>query len=133
MFFTFVFLQIDIHSDNGNEDVSVIDSFESLSKVGTLLDIDADNLKVFLTEKRISANVVETIQSPLSVAAAMENRDSFAKFLYATLFNWLVARINMVYSSTHFALFVSSKLLSVYSFFEIHKSFCFRFWTARRE
>jgi myosin V len=87
--------QIKIAASNGNEDVASIVNFDEVKTIAELLQLNEVELNKSLLEKTITS-VGEVIDSPLSVASAKENRDSFAKYLYASLFGWLVHRINLV-------------------------------------
>ncbi|KAF8063028.1 XI-F [Scenedesmus sp. PABB004] len=66
---------------------------EHLRAAAKLLGVDPAGLEHALTTRsRVMREGV--IVSPLNVRAAVENRDSLAKVVYAKLFDWLVAAVN---------------------------------------
>jgi myosin heavy subunit len=77
----------------GRTDASLSDDEPSLLKATQLLGLDAMEFRKWILRKQIITRS-EKIISNLSVTQAQVVRDSVAKFIYANLFDWLVALIN---------------------------------------
>jgi myosin-5 len=58
----------------------------------------------------------QIINSPLSKAECLNQRDSWAKELYERLFNWLVEKLNHTIKPEQEAAFVCVGLLDIYGF-----------------
>ncbi|CAO3687206.1 unnamed protein product [Rhizopus stolonifer] len=77
----------------GRTDASVADDEPSLLKATQLLGLDTMEFRKWILRKQIITRS-EKIVSNLSVTQSQVVRDSVAKFIYANLFDWLVALIN---------------------------------------
>eukprot|EP01128_Nolandella_sp_AFSM9_P005027 TRINITY_DN2371_c0_g1_i1.p1 TRINITY_DN2371_c0_g1~~TRINITY_DN2371_c0_g1_i1.p1 ORF type:complete len:1548 (+),score=443.67 TRINITY_DN2371_c0_g1_i1:76-4644(+) len=64
-----------------------------LNKAAEVLKISPQGLEKALTNRKITVRG-ETTVIPLDVDAALEARDSLAKHLYGSMFDWLVKRVN---------------------------------------
>jgi len=76
-----------------NDAGSVISNTEVAKLVSQLLSVDLAKLEEALTSRKMKIKT-ETTVIPLNVQLAEECRDSLAKHLYGSLFEWLVERIN---------------------------------------
>ncbi|CAA22641.1 myosin type V [Schizosaccharomyces pombe] len=85
------------HSRN---DAYIDSKNENLINATSLLGVDPSSLVKWLTKRKIKM-ASEGILKPLNEFQAVVARDSVAKFLYASLFDWLVATINkaLMYSA----------------------------------
>ncbi|EEB07886.2 myosin-52 [Schizosaccharomyces japonicus yFS275] len=83
---------------------------DSLKMASKLLEIDASKFAKWITHRNLKMRN-DSIVKPLTKANAIIARDSVSKYLYACLFDWLVATINESLTS-------SSKRLN-----EVEKSF----------
>lgn len=72
--------------------VTIDDSDEALLTAVKLLGIDAKEFKKWILNKTIKMRS-EKIVKPLDLSQAIVVRDSVAKYLYSSLFSWLVAEI----------------------------------------
>ncbi|WBW75450.1 myosin type V [Schizosaccharomyces osmophilus] len=78
----------------GSRNDSYIDSKnEHLLNASMLLGVDSSSLTKWLTKRKIKM-ASEGIIKPLTDYQGLVVRDSVSKFLYASLFDWLVATIN---------------------------------------
>jgi len=72
---------------------SIVENLPELDALSDLIGTGADDIAVCLTSKTLTA-VTDTYKVPLTVAAAKATCDAFAKQIYATMFDWLVERVN---------------------------------------
>lgn len=94
-------------------DVHVVDSFgevailcepkdsarpqSNVQQIAKLLSISADDVRVMLCERTITA-AGESLQVQLDYAQAKQARDGLIRALYAALFDWIIARANSHFS-----------------------------------
>ncbi|KJE94586.1 myosin-Va [Capsaspora owczarzaki ATCC 30864] len=85
-------------------DSCVIDSDTdvALRQACVFLGAEADQLAKWLTNRMISVGK-ERVTKPLTQQQASDTRDAFSKLLYATLFDWVVARVNTSLKDTSVA------------------------------
>lgn len=74
-------------------DAVVLSTDEALGKSATLLGIDGSAFAKWITKKQITTRS-EKIVSALNQKQALVVRDSVAKFVYSSLFDWLVNVMN---------------------------------------
>ncbi|KAK4885795.1 hypothetical protein RN001_002066 [Aquatica leii] len=79
--------------EQDQEGSEILDDDESLDIMADLLQIDKDQIKLWLCTKKI-VSMRDTILKPMSVEQASISRDALAKHIYAELFNWIVTQIN---------------------------------------
>ncbi|KAF5304697.1 hypothetical protein FQA39_LY09474 [Lamprigera yunnana] len=84
---------ISVENEQDQEGSGIQDTDESLKIMSELLQIDQDQIKLWLCTKKI-VSMRETILKPMSVEQASISRDALAKHIYAELFNYIVAVIN---------------------------------------
>uniref|UniRef100_A0A6A7G5A7 Unconventional myosin n=1 Tax=Hirondellea gigas TaxID=1518452 RepID=A0A6A7G5A7_9CRUS len=84
-----------IEFDASNDSGSVVNgqSEHHLKSVASLLQVDTQDLRCRLVERKIKV-MREMITSPLSVSQARRNCDGMAKSLYGELFLWLIRKCN---------------------------------------
>jgi len=88
-------IEFDDFHDSAHGEACVISSKEPLYMACALLGIsDSDILETALCTRGISVSASEGYRSPLSASKAAEVRDGFAKFLYFSIFSFLVEIIN---------------------------------------
>ncbi|KAJ1553895.1 Myosin type-2 heavy chain 1, partial [Cladochytrium tenue] len=77
-----------------HDGVAAVDEGDAaLRQAARLLGVDAGALRRWIVSRQLAARG-ERIVSPLTRPQAVVARDSVAKFLYASLFDWLVVTIN---------------------------------------
>ncbi|KAI9245964.1 P-loop containing nucleoside triphosphate hydrolase protein [Sporodiniella umbellata] len=106
----------------GRTDASVADDEPSLLKATQLLGLDTMGFRKWILRRQIVTRS-EKIVSNLSVTQSQVVRDSVAKFIYANLFDWLVALINKSLSCQNEALidnFIG--VLDIYGFEHFKKN-----------
>ncbi|CCF60415.1 hypothetical protein KAFR_0K00600 [Kazachstania africana CBS 2517] len=88
-----------------------------------LLGIDPSTFSKWITKKQIRTRS-EKIVSNLTYAQSLVARDSFAKFIYSALFDWLVENINVVLGSEDNAKQAKSLIgvLDIYGFEHFEKN-----------
>jgi len=75
------------------QDATISPTDEALIRAARLLAIDAEAFSRWILRRTIKTQS-ETIVKNRDTAEATASRDAVAKFIYATLFDWLVAAIN---------------------------------------
>jgi len=87
---------LEFGADPNNDDASVITNADELSKLASLMGIDAEAIAKALTFRTITAGGrgKESYTVPLRPASAKDSCDAFAKEIYARSFDWLVRTIN---------------------------------------
>jgi myosin V len=71
----------------------VIDNIELLDPITVLLGFDKSETRRCLTSRNIGSRSI--ITCPYTPSQAVDARDALAKKLYACLFDWLIATINI--------------------------------------
>ena len=104
-------------------DASLSSDEPSLLIACELLGIDASGFAKWITKKQIVTRS-EKIVSNLNFAQALVARDSVAKFIYSTLFDWLVENINNVLCNPEVVDQISSFIgvLDIYGFEHFEKN-----------
>lgn len=86
---------------DGDDGGAVISSSESLYMACALLGIsDPDVLKIALTTRSISVSAEEGYRTPLPAAKAVDTRDAFSRFIYGSVFQFLVLVMNRTISGS---------------------------------
>ncbi|XP_078439934.1 myosin-1-like isoform X2 [Wolffia australiana] len=104
---TFRIVDDDDHVDTLND--------EALSVVSSLLGCSVDNLGSALCTRRMKAGSEDIVQK-LTLSQALDSRDALAKSLYASLFEWLVERINKSIQAGKSPTGRSISILDIYGF-----------------
>lgn len=86
---------------------------QHLKWAAELLSLDFAALQFALTHKEIKMRS-EVIQKPLTAEQARDQTDAFAKYLYSTLFDWMVNKLNVCTCSESFKLFIG--VLDIFGF-----------------
>jgi myosin heavy subunit len=82
--------------DGDSRDSAVIakDELKKLEAAARLLGVDVNLLEQRTLHRMVKAGAGESIEVGLSAFEATNSRDAFAKFVYGSLFDWIVQRIN---------------------------------------
>ncbi|OQV26087.1 Unconventional myosin-Vb [Hypsibius exemplaris] len=72
---------------------SVVDNDPHLSIFASLLGINASQMSMWLTKKKL-VTVKDQMTKSLRLQEAEAGRDAFAKHIYSRLFNWVVGHVN---------------------------------------
>jgi hypothetical protein len=101
-----------------------IKSMKPVEDAANLLQIPKDALVVALTSKELRIRGQPPMVKPLSGHQASDTRHALAKFIYGTLFDWLVKKINIAFGTSFNKKGKSVGLLDIFGFeiFE-HNSF----------
>ncbi|KAF5304800.1 hypothetical protein FQR65_LT07817 [Abscondita terminalis] len=89
----FVDCIISTENEQDQEGSGILDTDENLEIMSNLLQIDKDQIRMWLCTKKI-VSMRETILKPMSTMQASISRDALAKYIYEELFNWIVTIIN---------------------------------------
>eukprot|EP00979_Chaetoceros_neogracilis_P002452 scaffold429_cov147-Chaetoceros_neogracile.AAC.2 len=84
--------------DPGNSNGSIVSSNQELDDLAELLDVGSKEIERCLTFKTVTT-VSDKYEVPLKASDAKATCDTFAKELYAYLFDWLVQRTNAATSA----------------------------------
>ena len=109
----------------GANDSSVVETNSSMEFVCKSLKVDFDELKLWLTRRKIQARG-ESIIANLNLSQAVGIRDALSKYLYSLLFDWIVDKINASLDQQHNSSTNSSAIgvLDIYGFEHFqHNSF----------
>ncbi|KAI3640240.1 hypothetical protein MIR68_001118 [Amoeboaphelidium protococcarum] len=132
---------VQLSAQDKNQDASVIkldfhDNQKHLEYLSKLLGISFEEFCKRLC-RRVIVTRGEKIESSLNTGAAVVNRDSVAKFLYTSLFDWLVGKVNSSLSMQSVSGSASQKVknfigvLDIYGFehFELNsfEQFCINY------
>ncbi|KRT84142.1 Myosin head, partial [Oryctes borbonicus] len=94
----FVETIIEQENEQDQEGCVISNVQETLKILADLLDIDMDDLAVWLCTKKM-VSMREVFMIPMSIDQATAARDALAKHIYAQLFDWVVAVINKALES----------------------------------
>ncbi|XP_057571619.1 LOW QUALITY PROTEIN: unconventional myosin-XV [Hippopotamus amphibius kiboko] len=95
------------------QEVASVVSAREIQAVAELLQVSPEGLQKAITFK-VTETMREKIFTPLTVESAVDARDAIAKVLYALLFGWLIARVNVLVSPQQDALSIA--ILDIYGF-----------------
>ena len=99
---------------SGDADVAVeLASTAEIKWVAYLLGLSECGLSKVLTFKT-TATCSEKVYSPYNIEQALDTRDAIAKALYASLFSWLVGRVNSVIGEDQSQISIS--ILDIFGF-----------------
>ncbi|CAI9088594.1 OLC1v1022970C1 [Oldenlandia corymbosa var. corymbosa] len=106
-------------SDNENH-AEVVDS-EAVTNACSLLGCSSQDLILTLTTRKIRAGK-DMVAKRLTLQQAIDNRDALAKFIYSSLFEWLVDEINKSLSTCKQFTGRSISILDIYGFESFKKN-----------
>ncbi|KAK1391255.1 Myosin-2 [Heracleum sosnowskyi] len=117
-----------------NETYAEVLANEACKKVAGLLGCSLEDLIVALSTHKIQAGK-ETVAKKLTLQQAIDTRDALAKFLYASLFGWLVEEINRSLVKGKRKTGRSISILDIYGFESFEKNsfeqFCINYANER--
>uniref|UniRef100_A0A2K6TL94 Myosin XVA n=1 Tax=Saimiri boliviensis boliviensis TaxID=39432 RepID=A0A2K6TL94_SAIBB len=102
-----------VGSPTDAQEVASVVSAREIQAVAELLQISPEGLQKAITFK-VTETMREKIFTPLTVESAVDARDAIAKVLYALLFSWLIARVNVLVSPRQDTLSIA--ILDIYGF-----------------
>lgn len=105
--------------DNENH-VEVVDD-EAVTNASSLLGCKAQDLKLTLSTRKIQAGK-DRVAKKLTLQQAIDTRDALAKFIYASLFDWLVDEINNSLAMGKHCTGRSISILDIYGFESFKKN-----------
>lgn len=85
---------VDFKADGENSILANDKSKTFLENACSILDFDFEGIMFALTHKKIKMRS-ETINSPLTPQQSKDQTDSLVKYLYSTLFEWMVNKLNV--------------------------------------
>ncbi|KAJ0246210.1 Myosin-2 [Hirschfeldia incana] len=100
-------------TDNENHVEVVAD--EAVTNAAMLMGCNSEELKVVLSNRKIQAGT-DCIAEKLTLRQATDLRDGIAKFIYASLFDWLVEQINIALEVGKSLTGRSISILDIYGF-----------------
>lgn len=119
-------------TDNENHVEVVAD--EAITTAASLMGCSVQNLMVALSTHNIQAGK-DSIAKKLTLRQAIDRRDALAKFLYASLFDWLVEQINKSLEMGKRRTGRSISILDIYGFESFKKNsfeqFCINYANER--
>ncbi|KAK7272499.1 hypothetical protein RJT34_29126 [Clitoria ternatea] len=119
-------------TDNENH-VEVVND-EALTSTASLMGCGSEELMEALSTCKIQAGK-DTITKPVTLVQAIDGRDALAKFIYASLFDWLVDQVNMSLEVGKRRTGRSISILDIYGFESFQKNsfeqFCINYANER--
>ncbi|KAF7822772.1 myosin-2 isoform X1 [Senna tora] len=119
-------------TDNDNH-IEVVDD-EALNSAARLMGCSSQELKVTLSTRKIQAGK-DTIAKRLTLWQATDTRDGLAKFIYASLFDWLIEQVNKSLAVGKRCTGRSISILDIYGFESFQKNsfeqFCINYANER--
>ncbi|KAI4322882.1 hypothetical protein L6164_022533 [Bauhinia variegata] len=119
-------------TDNENH-VEVVDD-KAIFSAAQLMGCSSRELMVALTTRKIKAGK-DTISKKLTLRQAIDTRDALAKFIYASLFDWLVEQVNKSLEVGKQRTGRSISILDIYGFESFQKNsfeqFCINYANER--
>ncbi|XP_017247595.1 myosin-2 [Daucus carota subsp. sativus] len=113
--------------------VEVLDD-EACERASSLLGCDSQDLMSALSTRKIQAGK-DTVAKKLTLQQAIDTRDALAKFVYASLFDWLVEEINKSLGKGKQQTGRSISILDIYGFESFKKNsfeqFCINYANER--
>eukprot|EP00127_Corallochytrium_limacisporum_P002284 Clim_evm72s109 gene=Clim_evmTU72s109 len=76
-----------------NDAVNILEEDEALLHAARLLGVDSSQIRKWICKKRISTGR-ETVEKNLNYKDALDAKDALVKFVYKTMFDWIIGRIN---------------------------------------
>ncbi|XP_063946435.1 myosin-2 [Daucus carota subsp. sativus] len=117
-----------------NENYVEVLSDEACKMVASLLGCSLEDLILALSTHKIRAGK-ETVAKKLTLQQAIDTRDALAKFVYASLFEWLVEKINRSLVKGRWQSRRSISILDIYGFESFKKNsfeqFCINYANER--
>ncbi|KAK4491995.1 hypothetical protein RD792_002782 [Penstemon davidsonii] len=118
--------------DNENHIEVVAD--EAVMNAAGLIGCDTDDLMLALSTRKIQAGK-DHVSKSLTLQQAIDARDALAKFIYASLFDWLVEKINLSLAVGKQQTGRSISILDIYGFESFKKNsfeqFCINYANER--
>jgi myosin-9 len=82
------------------EDSVVVENVATLSVISRLLQVREETLRLALTTRTSKAGGADLFVTPYKMEEAVAARDSLAKALYGSLFDWIVDQVNVSLASS---------------------------------
>lgn len=82
------------------EDSVLIQNMDTLSVISKLLRVQEETLRLALTTRKSRAGGADFFVTPYKMEEAVAARDSLAKALYGSLFDWIVDQVNISLASS---------------------------------
>ncbi|XP_071907469.1 myosin-2-like isoform X3 [Coffea arabica] len=105
--------------DNENH-IEVVDN-EAVTNAASLIGCNAQDLMVTLSTRKIQAGK-DSVAKRLALQQAIDTRDALAKFIYSSLFDWLVDEINHSLAMGKHRTGRSISILDIYGFESFKKN-----------
>ncbi|XP_027909793.1 myosin-2-like isoform X1 [Vigna unguiculata] len=110
---------ISFQVDRDNQ-IEVVDD-EAVNSAAQLMGCSSQDLMTALCTHKIQADE-DTIEKKLTLKQAIERRDAIAKFIYASLFNWLLDQVNKSLEAGKKCTWKSISILDFYGFQTFQKN-----------